>query len=54
MSISQTEGYFENPWYRFLDEPIFFETSMNKRYPVLKSDFRLPSKLVLFASIKAL
>ena len=54
MLISQTEGYFENPWYRFLDEPTFFEISMNKRYPVLKLDFRLPNKLVLFASMKAL
>ena len=24
MPISQTEGYFENPWYRFLEEPKFF------------------------------
>ena len=22
--VSQTEGYFENPWYRFLEEPMFF------------------------------
>ena len=22
MRISQTEGYFENPWYRFLEEPM--------------------------------
>ena len=24
MSISQTEGYFENPWYRCLEEPMVF------------------------------
>ena len=24
MPISQTEGYFENPWYRFLEEPMLF------------------------------
>ena len=24
MSISQTEGYFENPYYHFLEEPIPF------------------------------
>ena len=24
MRISQTEGYFENPWYRFLEEPMLF------------------------------
>ena len=24
MPISQTEGYFENPWYRILEEPVFF------------------------------
>ena len=24
MLISQTEGYFENPWYRFLEEPMLF------------------------------
>ena len=24
MLISQAEGYFENPYYRFLDEPILF------------------------------
>ena len=24
MRISQTEGYFENPYYRFLEEPMLF------------------------------
>ena len=24
MPISQTEGYFENPYYRFLEESILF------------------------------
>ena len=24
MPISQTEGYFENPYYRFLEEPMLF------------------------------
>ena len=24
MPISQTEGYFENLWYRFLEEPMLF------------------------------
>ena len=24
MPISQTEGYFENPWYRLLEEPVLF------------------------------
>ena len=24
MPISQTEGYFENPYCRFLEEPMFF------------------------------
>ena len=24
MSISQTEDYFENPYYRFLEEPMLF------------------------------
>ena len=24
MPISQTEAYFENPWYRFLVEPMAF------------------------------
>ena len=24
MPISQTEGYFENPWYRFLEESMLF------------------------------
>ena len=24
MPISQTEGYFENPLYRFLEEPMLF------------------------------
>ena len=24
MSTSQTEGYFENPYYRFLEEPMLF------------------------------
>ena len=24
MPISQTEGYFENPLYGFLEEPMFF------------------------------
>ena len=23
-AISQTEGYFENPWYRFLEKPVLF------------------------------
>ena len=24
MPIPQTEGYFENPWYCFLEEPMLF------------------------------
>ena len=24
MLISETESYFENPWYSFLKEPMFF------------------------------
>ena len=24
MPISQMEGYFENPWYSFLEEPMLF------------------------------
>ena len=29
MPISQTEGYFENPWYRFLEElMLFFQASV--------------------------
>ena len=24
MPISQPEGYFENPWYDFLEQPILF------------------------------
>ena len=24
MSISETEGYFENPYYGFLEEPVLF------------------------------
>ena len=24
MPISQTEGYIENPWYRFLEESMLF------------------------------
>ena len=24
MPISETEGYFENPYYRFLEEPMLF------------------------------
>ena len=39
--ISQTEGYFENPWYRFLKNLCSFcwlenETSKKKRFPVLR------------------
>ena len=35
MLISQTEGYFENPWYHFLEEPtqqtfVFMETSWRR------------------------
>ena len=43
MPISQTEDYFENPYYRFLEEPILFrwlwlenETSKKKRFAVLR------------------
>ena len=28
MPISQTEGYFENPWYRFLEEPMLFPLAL--------------------------
>ena len=42
MSISQTEGYIENPWYHVLEENLCSfrwrenETSMKKRFPVLR------------------
>ena len=43
MPISQTEGYFENPYYSFLEEPILFrwlwlenETFKKKRFAVLR------------------
>ena len=28
LPISQTEGYFENPWYRFLEEPMLFPLAL--------------------------
>ena len=41
MPISQTEGYFENPLYRVLEEPMFFLLALKwnlqkKRFPVLR------------------
>ena len=41
MPISETEGYVENPQYRFLEEPMLFmlplnEISKKKPFPVLR------------------
>ena len=30
MPLSQTEGYFENTLYRFLEEPVFFLLGLKK------------------------
>ena len=43
MSISQMDRYFENPYYRFLEEPMLFfrflnETSNKTRFPVLRKN----------------
>ena len=35
MPISQTEGYFENPQYRFLEEPMPFRMLTQKPTQVL-------------------
>ena len=40
MPIFQTEDYFENPWYCFVEEPILFLLAaelklLTKRFPVL-------------------
>ena len=31
MLISQTEGYFENPWDRFLEEPMLFMLALKQK-----------------------
>ena len=41
MPISEMEGYFDNPLYRYLEEPMLFcwlenETSNKKRFLLLK------------------
>ena len=41
MPISQTEGYFKNGYYRFLEEPMLFLLALKwnlleKRFPVLR------------------
>ena len=49
MLISQTEGYFEDPYYGFLEESMFFcwiqnETSKKKRFLVLNQK---PTQILL-------
>ena len=31
MPISQTEGYSKNPWYCFLEEPMFFLYALTRK-----------------------
>ena len=45
MPISQTEGYFENPYYRFLEEPMLLLLALKwnfkkKRFPVFRQNQR--------------
>ena len=54
MPISQTEAYFENPYYRFLEEPMLFllalnDTSKKKFFPVLRQK---PTKILLWTLLK--
>ena len=35
MPISQTEGYFENPYYRFIKEPMLFLVGFKKKNKTL-------------------
>ena len=49
MPISQTDGYFENPQYRFLEQSMLFllplnETSKKECFPLLKQK---PTKILL-------
>ena len=37
MPISQTECYFKNPWYRFLEEPIYAVSISFKMKPLKKA-----------------
>ena len=37
MPISQTDSYFENPWYRFLEEPMLFLLAL--KWKVYKKTF---------------